>query len=154
MRARSGAGEIDDAHVGHVEHAGVASHRVVLLDLRAVVHRHVPAAEVDHACARGAVRGIERRLLEHWGPPARNDNRAKRYFRSRPVCPLYLRDLEWRVRACRVPTPGAPSVDLSGSRQAISLALPSAALQIGVACVQSSVPERFREYAFGGRSAG
>ena len=61
--ARAGAFEVDDAHVRDVEHAGVAAHRVMLVDLRAVVDRHVPAAEIDHARARGAVNGVERRFL-------------------------------------------------------------------------------------------
>ena len=46
-----GAADIDHAHVRHIEDAGVAPHRMVLLDLRAVVDGHVPAAEVDHAGA-------------------------------------------------------------------------------------------------------
>ena len=50
--------EIDREHVRDVEHARVAAHRVVLLDLRAVADRHVPAAEIDHLCAGGAVQGI------------------------------------------------------------------------------------------------
>ena len=50
-RATRGAARIDHAHVRHVEDAGVAAHRVVLFDLRAVVDRHVPAAEIDHARA-------------------------------------------------------------------------------------------------------
>ncbi len=48
IRERTGAVEIDDGHVRNVEHAGVAAHRVVLFDLRAVVQRHFPTAEVDH----------------------------------------------------------------------------------------------------------
>ena len=54
------AARVDDAHVRDVEHAGVAAHRVVLLDLRAVVDRHVPAAEIDHAGAQLDVQVIER----------------------------------------------------------------------------------------------
>jgi hypothetical protein len=54
-----GAGDIQRAHVRHVEHAAVAAHRVVLLDLRAVVQRHVPSAEIDHARAQAAVHGVE-----------------------------------------------------------------------------------------------
>ena len=41
----------------------VATHRMMLLDLRAVVDRHVPAGEVDHACAGGDVGGVEWGLL-------------------------------------------------------------------------------------------
>jgi hypothetical protein len=54
-------------HVGDVEESRVAPHRVVLLDLRAVVDRHVPAAEIDHARAGCAVDLVERRLLGHCG---------------------------------------------------------------------------------------
>ena len=50
-RAHARAAQVDDAHVRDVEHAGVAPHRVVLFDLRAVVERHVPAGEIDHARA-------------------------------------------------------------------------------------------------------
>ena len=35
------------------------AHRMVLLDLGAVVHRHVPAAEIDHAGAGRSVHRIE-----------------------------------------------------------------------------------------------
>ncbi len=52
--------QVDDAHVRDVEHAGVAPHRVVFLDLRAVHDRHVPAAEIDHAGAGGDMRLVER----------------------------------------------------------------------------------------------
>jgi hypothetical protein len=37
---------------------------MVLVDLRAVMDRHVPAAEIDHPGAGGAMNGMERRLLE------------------------------------------------------------------------------------------
>jgi len=50
-RAHLRALQVDDAHVRDVEHARGAAHRVVLADLRAVLHRHVPATEVDHAGA-------------------------------------------------------------------------------------------------------
>src|SRR3546814_5533248 len=48
-------------------HAGIAAHLVVLLDLRTVVERHVPAAEVDHLRAEGAVGVVEDRLAGHGG---------------------------------------------------------------------------------------
>jgi hypothetical protein len=41
--------------VRNVEHAGVAAYGVVFLDLRAVVKRHLPAAEIDHLGAASAV---------------------------------------------------------------------------------------------------
>jgi hypothetical protein len=43
--------QIDHAHMRNVENAGRAAHRVVLADLRAVLHGHVPAAEIDNAGA-------------------------------------------------------------------------------------------------------
>jgi hypothetical protein len=60
------ATQVDHAHMRDVEHAGVPAHGVVLLDLGAVVDRHVPAAEIHHARARGNVGRIERRALTHW----------------------------------------------------------------------------------------
>jgi len=59
------AAKVHHAHVRDVEHAGVAAHRMVLLDLRAVIDRHVPAAEVDHAGAGGDVDVIERCTQSH-----------------------------------------------------------------------------------------
>jgi hypothetical protein len=50
--------EVDHTHVRHVEHARVGAHRTVLVDLRAVVDGHVPAAEIHHARAGGAMEGV------------------------------------------------------------------------------------------------
>ena len=50
--------DIDRAHVRYVEHAAVVADRVVLLDLRTVVDRHVPAAEIDHPGIHRAVSGV------------------------------------------------------------------------------------------------
>src|SRR5205823_4695772 len=47
------------------------THRMVLVDLRPVMNRHVPAAEVDHPRAGSTVKGIERRRLEHGGSGAK-----------------------------------------------------------------------------------
>ena len=80
------AAKIDREHVRHVEHAGIAAHRMVLLELRAVGHRHVPSAEVDHLRARGAMHGMKRSLAKH-GSPAET-KRAKPSCRFRPVCPF------------------------------------------------------------------
>jgi hypothetical protein len=66
---------------------------MMLVELRAVVERHVPAAEIDHPRAGGAVDGIERRGLRHgifsW---RKKGNGAARFNPLRPVCPFYLRD--------------------------------------------------------------
>ena len=66
--AAARAFEIDHRHVGHVEHAGAAAHRVVLLDLGAVVDRHVPAGEVDHLRALAQMLVVEGSLLAHGYP--------------------------------------------------------------------------------------
>src|SRR5690606_42012056 len=50
----------DRGHVRDIEHAGISAHLVVLLDLGAVVDRHVPAAEIDHLAAgrhMGVIKG-------------------------------------------------------------------------------------------------
>ena len=56
--------EINHAHVRHVEHAAVVAYLMVFVDLRAVIDRHIPAAEIDHLCAHRAVGCIKRSLLE------------------------------------------------------------------------------------------
>jgi hypothetical protein len=56
--------DVDRKHVRDIEHPRAAAHRVMLVDLRAVVHRHVPAAEIDHPGAGSAMNGMERGLLE------------------------------------------------------------------------------------------
>ena len=65
--AGAGAAQVDHGHVRDIEHAGVATHLVVLVELRAVAERHVPAAEIDHLRAEGAVGVIEDRLERHRG---------------------------------------------------------------------------------------
>jgi len=55
---RRGFGEIHDSHVRYVEQAGGAAHSMVLLDLRTVMQRHVPAAEIHQLRAQGSVAGI------------------------------------------------------------------------------------------------
>ena len=73
QRADAGAAQVDRAHVRDVEHARVAAHGVVLLDLRAVADRHVPAAEIDHARAGRDMEVIERCSSSH--PPSRCKSR-------------------------------------------------------------------------------
>ena len=63
--ARTRAADVGDEHVRHVEHAGIAPHGVMLFDLRAVVDRHVPAAEVHHAGTRRNVRFVQGCLETH-----------------------------------------------------------------------------------------
>src|SRR6185312_15174017 len=63
--ARACAREIDDAHMRNIEHAGGPSYRLVLLDLRAVGHRHVPAAEVDHTGTERHVQSVKAGVAAH-----------------------------------------------------------------------------------------
>src|SRR6185437_15933077 len=65
--ARTRAMQVDHGHVRDIEHAGIATHRVMLLDLRAVTDRHVPATEIDHPRAERAVGGVEYGLFGHRG---------------------------------------------------------------------------------------
>ncbi len=41
--------EIHDTHMRDIEHAGSTAHGMMLGDLRGVLHRHVPATEIDNA---------------------------------------------------------------------------------------------------------
>ena len=59
------AGQVHDGHVRHIEYAGIAAHRVVLFDLRTIVQRHVPAAEVDDFCAMLDMCVVKRSLKAH-----------------------------------------------------------------------------------------
>ena len=101
--AHARAAQVHDAHVGNVEHARIAAHRVVLLDLGPVIDRHVPAAEIDDACARGDV-DVERvvcaiPLFFSWQP-----NNKKGGGPRRPAAPLSC-DLRDRVPENRRLTP-------------------------------------------------
>jgi len=61
----AGAAELDLAHVGDVEEAGGGAHRLVLLLEPGVLHRHVPAGEIDHAAPELPVGGVEWSLTSH-----------------------------------------------------------------------------------------
>ena len=58
----------DLAHVGQVENAHVGAYRAVLFQLRAVLQRHLPAAEVGERCAEVFVGGVQWGLW-HGGAP-------------------------------------------------------------------------------------
>ncbi len=62
---RAGTGDIHHRHVGDIEYAGVLAHRMVLLDLGAIVDRHVPAAKVDHLAAGRQVRVVQSCAMTH-----------------------------------------------------------------------------------------
>ena len=59
------AREIDDRHVRYVEHAGTLANGEMLLFLRTIVQRHVPAAEIDDTRAGFDVLVIERSFQTH-----------------------------------------------------------------------------------------
>jgi hypothetical protein len=139
----AGADEVEGQHVGDVEHAGVTAHGVVLLDLGAVIDRHVPAGEVDHAGACRDVGGVKG-VCWGIGVSGRNFLSVEKQWgrrdlgRGGPICPLYLRD-------CSDAVLRAPSVDVDRralGRGGITLQiLDSSAVRL---------PERFRGCAFGG----
>jgi hypothetical protein len=58
--AGAGADEVQRAHVRNVEHAGIAPHGVVFLDLGTVMDGHFPAGEIDHLGAGGEMGIVER----------------------------------------------------------------------------------------------
>jgi hypothetical protein len=57
--------QINRQHVRHIEHAGVAAHDMVFLDLRAVVDGHFPAGEIHQLGVGFTVFVVERCLFEH-----------------------------------------------------------------------------------------
>ena len=61
-----GAGDLALAHVRHVEQASVLARPAVFGQDAFVLHRHVIAAEPDHAGAQRAVRGIENGRLQRF----------------------------------------------------------------------------------------
>ena len=56
--------DVDREHVRDIEHACITAHGKVFLDLGTVADRQVPAAEIDHLCAGGAMHAVEWRLLQ------------------------------------------------------------------------------------------
>ena len=83
---RARAFDLDLAHVGDVEHAGVGANRAVLLDDALVLHRHLPAGEGDHPRAERdvpVVKWCALKRLRHAEPilvtglaPSRGDRNA------------------------------------------------------------------------------
>ena len=59
------AADIHNGHVRHIKHPALAAHLMVFLDLRTIVQRHVPTAEVDHFCPQSEVQVIKRCALSH-----------------------------------------------------------------------------------------
>ena len=62
--ARLRAVQIDRGHVRHVEHAGARAHGGVFGDRPFVLHRHVPAGEIDEAGTERLVLGMQGGFLQ------------------------------------------------------------------------------------------
>ena len=61
------AADIDFAHVADIEQTGGAADGVMLLDQAGILHRHVPAAEIDHLGLRGPMYLIQRSFAKRIG---------------------------------------------------------------------------------------
>jgi hypothetical protein len=84
--AHAAALDIDRQHVRGVEQARIAPHRVMLLDLRAVVERHLPAREINPLRLGLAGRGMERGLVQAWSSGKQKRGRAGKP--ALPLCPF------------------------------------------------------------------
>ncbi len=125
-------------HVRHVEHPAVAPHAMMLFELRAVVQRHVPAAEIDHARAHLAMDGVERchfeRCCGHWCCPKTKKGKATICF-----APLSLDLRDYGESATTIRVPLRWKSQRAGS--ALSRVASFAAVLAGSL---NPVPERFR----------
>jgi hypothetical protein len=88
-------GHVHRQHVGDVEHPGGPTHPVVLLHLRAVVQRHVPAAEIGHARAGGEMPVMQGCASRQVNPSRRSGTKKRGGKRTRiagmrfpPLCPF------------------------------------------------------------------
>ena len=127
--------EVDHAHVRDVEHAGGAAHGVVLADLRAVVDRHVPAAEVDHAGAEFLVQLEERRLSSHRLLRNAKERQGAVAPGARFPAALLSCDLRDQAPARRSPSVGEADCSTALQKPRGRLGVPPSAVH---------VPERFR----------
>ena len=59
------AGQIDDGHVGDIEHACIGAHHMVLFQLGTVVDGHLPTVEVHHLGTRFQVFRMQYSSLDH-----------------------------------------------------------------------------------------
>src|SRR5262249_47529550 len=76
-RQCAGAAHLDLAHVADVKQTGPRTHHLVLADDARVLHRHLPAGEVDHARTELAVLLVQRRTLHRTAPAAVADPTAR-----------------------------------------------------------------------------
>ncbi len=104
--------EIDDTHMRDVEDARSAAYCVVLGDLCAVVHRHIPTAEIDDAGAQFPVQREERCLMVHrssghgWRAAAQT-KKGRGYLQYLAPLSCDLRDQALELR--RSPSVGGPT---------------------------------------------
>ena len=101
--AAAGTLQVDYQHVGNIKHARCPADGVMLLDLRAVMQRHIPSAKIDNARAGLDVFCVLRCLEPHSKIPLREPRLSsagsfactnKKGGRNHPAAPLsgYLRD--------------------------------------------------------------
>jgi len=125
--ARPRTFQVDDPHVRDIEHAGVAAYCVVFLDLRAVVQRHVPAAEINEPRAELAVPVVQRCVQGHAvstsTPPDGPVPPKRRGDRPSPVAPLSV-DLRDQAQPRAAPHPFGGSVGDYAADRSPELARP------------------------------
>ena len=63
----TGPGHLDLTHVGQIEDAGAAAHRMMLGEVGGVAQRHLPAAEIGEGGSCGSVDGVQGRGAHHGG---------------------------------------------------------------------------------------
>jgi len=83
--------QVDDGHMGNIEHSGMPAHGMMFLFLRAVVQRHIPATEIHDLGAGFNVLLMFRCLLAHTSL-RRNAKRAAGLSTCRPSVLKNLRD--------------------------------------------------------------
>ena len=118
--ARARPAQIDREHVRNIEHARIAAHSVVLVDLRTVADGHVPPAEIDHLGAGRAMNGVEGGFLEHCVSQVAKQ-KGRRHVSASPHLSFYLRDCGARVVSTRVRCPfgGPPGVRRAAALQIV-----------------------------------
>jgi len=61
---RTLAFNLELTHVADIEESSVSTYRLVLFDNTRILYGHLPTAELDEACAQGAMLLIERGMFE------------------------------------------------------------------------------------------
>ncbi len=125
------ARQVDDGHVRHVEHSGIATHGRVFGDLRTVVQWHIPTAEVDDF----APHCNEYREVEYEGPshPSLRKFTEKQPSTSMPVAPLSLVPERSSAKSRHSPSVGSAIIRAAALQRSRETAV--------------HVPERFRAVA-------